>query len=640
MSLFIRLYRYLRPSTSTAVLIVIVSIMTSFTGIASIYSILPLLNTVFYSNNTIDASISSEIKTSEEKNSSISINYYPFINTDKLKDSINDSFSKAFYSKTKTHTLFNVCLFLIASFAIKNIFAFLNTQLLFRIKTKAIKSLRDDVFGHIIEMHLDYFNKNRVGNLMTLVYNDVQAVNDTISLIFINLIQNPFLIIIYIATLLIISWKLTLLTFITSLIIFIVIRFMGNEVNRLSVNLRIKMGDMFSLLQEKLNGIKVIKTNAFETIEFDRFQTFTGYFSKLDIKIGMLSNIIAPMNETLFITTIAIVLWLGGHEVFNGNISSAELIFFIFTLYSIMSPIKELGDLNTRMAVGKASATRLFELLDTKSAIVNGTLSINRFSSQISFENVSFRYNNEPCVPNVIDNVSFEINKGEIVALVGHSGSGKSTLVDLLLRFYDVDRGRITIDGVDIREYDVKQLRKIIGVVSQEVILFNDTIEENIAYGANGEIMQEKIIDATVLANAHTFIEEKPMKYKTQIGDRGIQLSGGQRQRLAIARALVKNPDILIFDEATSALDNESEKVVQNAIDQALTNRTALVVAHRLSTVRNADRIIVLEGGRVIEMGNHEQLIKLEGVYCHLYDIQYSGKKHEKDSSLTMSISI
>ena len=278
------------------------------------------------------------------------------------------------------------------------------------------------------------------------------------------------------------------------------------------------------------------------------------------------------------------------------------------------------------MAVGKASAERLFELLDTVPDISNGTRSINSFVHEIRFEDVSFKYSNETGAPNVLDHVSLEIKKGEIVALVGQSGSGKSTMVDLLLRFYDVDSGRITIDGVDIREYDFKQFRSMIGLVNQDVILFTDTIGENIAYGSNGEIRREMIIAAANMANAHLFIEEKPKKYETLIGDRGVQLSGGQRQRLAIARAIVKNPEFLILDEATSALDNESEKVVQEAIDHALANRTALVVAHRLSTVRNADRIIVIDRGRVIETGNHQELLKLDGLYKHLYDIQFLGK--------------
>jgi len=383
---------------------------------------------------------------------------------------------------------------------------------------------------------------------------------------------------------------------------------------------------MNSVLQEKFSGIKVIKSSAFENVELERFQAFTRGFRNLDIRIARLRNIIGPLNETLLVAAIALVLWFGGLQVFEGGMTSSELILFAFTLYSTMGPIKMFGDVNTQMALGMISAERLFELLDTVPDIVNGTRVIEGFSHEIRFEDVSFKYNKDADAPNVLDHVSFELKKGEMVALVGQSGSGKSTTVDLLLRFYDVDSGRITIDGVDIREYDFKQLRRMIGVVSQEVILFNDTIHSNIAYGTNEAISRERVITASKMANAHQFIEEKPDQYETLIGDRGVQLSGGQRQRLAIARAMVKNPQLLIFDEATSALDNESEKVVQQAIDHALENRTALVVAHRLSTIRNADRIIVMDRGRAAESGNHEELLELGGLYKHLYDIQFTGK--------------
>jgi ATP-binding cassette, subfamily B, bacterial MsbA len=547
-------------------------------------------------------------------------------NTENIKASATSAFEHAFAAKTKEQTLFNICLFLIASFAVKNLFVYLNGQIIFRIQTKTAKKLRDDVFSSIIEMHLDYFNKNRVGNLMNLVYNDVQAVNNTVSSTFVNFLQNPFSILVYVGVLIVLNWKLTLFASFTSLVIFFVIRTIGKEIKGLATTFRSSMGDMNSVLQEKFSGIKVIKSSAFENVELERFQAFTRGFRNLDIRIARLRNIIGPLNETLLVAAIALVLWFGGLQVFEGGMTSSELILFAFTLYSTMGPIKMFGDVNTQMALGMISAERLFELLDTVPDIVNGTRVIEGFSHEIRFEDVSFKYNKDADAPNVLDHVSFELKKGEMVALVGQSGSGKSTTVDLLLRFYDVDSGRITIDGVDIREYDFKQLRRMIGVVSQEVILFNDTIHSNIAYGTNEAISRERVITASKMANAHQFIEEKPDQYETLIGDRGVQLSGGQRQRLAIARAMVKNPQLLIFDEATSALDNESEKVVQQAIDHALENRTALVVAHRLSTIRNADRIIVMDRGRAAESGNHEELLELGGLYKHLYDIQFTGK--------------
>lgn len=544
-------------------------------------------------------------------------------------------FQRWFSAPTKELKLLKICIFLILAFTLKNFFIYLNGQFIFRIQTKTVKKLRDDVFHSIIEMHLDYFNKNRVGNLMNYVSNDVENINISINSTFINFLQNPFAVIVYIGVLLALSWQLTLFATFTSLLIFVIILFLGRNIKGHALNLQTSMGDMNSLLQEKFNGIKVIKSTAFENIETARFMSFTNDFRKIGIKIARIRNIISPLNETLLIAAIAMVLWFGGLQVFKGVMTANELLVFAFALFSAMGPIKMISDANLAIKVGMISAERLFGVLDAKPEVTNGHLAINSFSKNITFEDVCFRYNKDSEAPNVLDHVSFEINKGEMVALIGQSGSGKSTVVDLLLRFYDVDSGRITIDGMNIREFDYKQLRQMIGIVSQEVILFNDSIEQNIAYGLHEKIDHTRIEQAAKLANAHEFIEEKPQGYQTLIGDRGLQLSGGQRQRLAIARAMVKNPELLIFDEATSALDNESEKVVQQAIDQSMENRTALVVAHRLSTIKNADKIIVMERGSVVETGNHHELLEKNGMYKMLYDIQFSVTAPAPETGIT-----
>ncbi|NTV02692.1 MAG: ABC transporter ATP-binding protein [Chlorobiaceae bacterium] len=640
MTLLVRILKYLAPSKGNIVLVVLVSMITSLLGVVSIYSILPLLNEVFTTGSTVQASSStshvpqgfiaptikpegmgSAQSTTEKQPTADKMN-----NTEELKSWALEKFQKMFKAPTRELTLLKICLFLVSTFAVKNLFIYINDQLIFRIQTKTAKKLRDDVFNSIIEMPLEYFNKNRVGHLMNYVYNDVECVNNSISSSFVNFLQNPFSIIVYLGVLLALSWKLTLFSALTSLTILLFIQLIGKNVKGLSLSFQTRMGDMNSVLQEKLNGIKVIKSTAYEEIELERFKAFTNDFRKLGIRISQLRSLISPLNETLLIAAIAMVLWFGGLQVFHGSMTANELLVFAFALYSTMGPIKSLGDVNTSLHMGLASGERLFELLDTTPAIINGNRLIKTFNDKIRFEDVSFRYNKEPDAPYVLDHVSFQINKGEMVALIGQSGSGKSTVVDLLMRFYDVDSGRITIDGIDIREFDYKQLRKMVGVVSQEVILFNDTIERNIAYGVHGKIDRERVEQAAVLANAHQFIREKPQQYDTMIGDRGIQLSGGQRQRIAIARAMVKNPELLIFDEATSALDNESEKVVQQAIDHAMENRTALVVAHRLSTIKNADKIIVMDRGRVVEEGNHRSLLEENGVYKMLYDIQFSNK--------------
>lgn len=630
MKVLVRILKYLAPSKGKIALVVLVSMLTSLFSVVSIYSVLPLLNAIFTSDKTVAESVvDNDSRPTGGEGLEVQDAAAPKsgIDTEKLKKQVRQAFESVFYAETKQQTLFNICLFLIAAFFFKNLFLYINKQLIFAIQTKATKKLRDNVFESIIEMHLDYFNNQRVGNLMNHVYNDVMNVQGSISSTFINLIQNPFAIFVYMGVLIALSWKLTLFAFAVSIIIFFVIRIIGKKVRKLAFSFQNSMGDMNSVLQEKFNGIKVIKSSAYEDIEFMKFRSFTKDFRRLELKINRLKNIISPLNETLLVTAIAFVLWFGGLQVFAGTMTANELIVFAFSLYSTMGPIKMLGEANTQIQLGLISAERLFAVLDAESDVVNGTKPIERLDHTIKFEDVSFKYRKEADAPLVLDHVSFEIKKGEMVALVGQSGSGKSTVVDLLLRFYDVDGGRITIDGTDIREFDYKQLRRIIGVVSQEVILFNDSIEQNIAYGVHGEAEHEQVVRSAKLANAHKFIAEKPQQYGTLVGDRGIQLSGGQRQRLAIARAMVKNPELLIFDEATSALDNESEKVVQEAIDHALQDRTALVVAHRLSTVKNADKIIVMDRGKVAESGSHKELLEKNGLYKMYYDIQFEGKQ-------------
>lgn len=640
-----RILRYMAPSKGQIVVVLIVSMLTSLLSVISIYSILPLLNAVFSSpapavstEAPLHPGSTAAGKTTVTRQTAAT-SLKPTISTGALSDAERikalalEEFKQLFDSSSKELTLLKICGFLIFAFALKNLFIYMNGQIIFRIQTKTAKRLRDEVFHSIIEMHLDYFNKNRVGHLMSYVNTDVENVNTSISSTFINLLQNPFSILIYIGVLIALSWKLTIFATLTSVAIFYILNFAGRNIKGLALKYQQRIGDMNSVLQEKFNGIKVIKSSAFEHVELSKFKDFTNDFRKIDIKIARIRNIISPLNETLLISAIALVLWFGGLQVFAGAMSGNELLVFAFTLYSIMGPIKMLGSGNIAVKTGMISVERLFALLDTKPAIANGTLPIESFNHSIRFDDVCFKYNKEPDAPYILNHISFEIKKGEIVALIGQSGSGKSTIADLLLRFYDVDSGRITIDGKEIREYDYKQLRRLIGIVSQEVILFNDSIEQNIAYGIEEPLNHEHIVAAAKLANAHGFIMEKAEQYKTMIGDRGIQLSGGQRQRIAIARAMINNPQLLIFDEATSALDNESEQVVQEAINHAMHDRTALVVAHRLSTIKHADKIIVMERGRIVEAGNHAGLLAMNGTYKKLYDIQFAGKQEKTELS-------
>ncbi|NTV21841.1 MAG: ABC transporter ATP-binding protein, partial [Chlorobium limicola] len=369
MALLLRIVKYLAPSKGKIALVILVSIITSLLGVVSIYSVLPLLNAVFNAERPIEAPLrpgkgglpEADLQKREKKLSASDVPGLQSLDTDKLKESVTEKFEQAFHAETRQQTLLNICLFLIASFALKNFFVYLNGQLIFRVQTKTAKKLRDDVFRNIIEMHLDYFNKNRVGNLMNLVYNDVQAVNTTVSSTFVNFLQNPFAILVYVGVLLVLSWKLTLFAALSSLLIFFVIRTIGRQVKELATSFRNNMGDMNSVLQEKFSGIKVIKSSAFEDVEYARFQVFTRDFRNLDIKISRLRNIIGPLNETLLVAAIALVLWFGGLQVFDGSMTSSELILFAFTLYSTMGPIKMFGNVSTQLQLGMVSAERLFE---------------------------------------------------------------------------------------------------------------------------------------------------------------------------------------------------------------------------------------------------------------------------------------
>ncbi len=610
MSLYWRVLRYLAPETSQMILTIVLGVLTSLFSVVSIYTILPLLDTVFNGDKaTIAAPASAVAPPNLER-----------FNTDKLKEEALRQFQTLMQGATREETLRNICLFLIISFLLKNIFLYLSNQMMFRIETKTAKKLRDDVFGKILSMQLDYFNRHRVGTLMQRVNNDVYTVQINVSGSFINLVRNTILALCYLGVLLIISWQLTCFAFAVSILSLVIIRLVGARVREQADVIQDNSGMMNSRLQEIFNGVKLVKANAMEDREALRFGFLTDAYRRANLKIYSLRGVLSPLNETLGIGAIACVLWFGGVQVFQGAMTSAELVLFAFALYSVMNPIKTLAETNSRIQEGMSAAEKLFEILDATPSIVNGTKQLTGIEQGITFQHVWFRYGEDY----VLKDVSFEIPKGEMVALVGQSGSGKSTTVDLLLRFYDVERGAILIDGVNIKEFDVQSLRQIFGVVSQEVVLFNDTIYNNIRYGCADNPSRERVVEAARIANAHTFISETPEQYETMIGDRGVRLSGGQRQRLSIARAMLKNPPVLIFDEATSALDNESEKIVQEAIDNAMNHRTALVIAHRLSTIKNADNIIVLEKGEIKESGNHLALIAQDGIYKRLYEMQFA----------------
>ena len=453
--------------------------------------------------------------------------------------------------------------------------------------------------------------------------NDVEQLQVALAVVFQRLFVEPINILTFVTLLFIISWKLALIAIVIIPLAGITIISIGRSIRRKSRRTQAKIAEIMQILTETLTSIRIVKAFVNEKEEVKKFTGESKNYFKLLLKRARLDLISAPVTESFGVIIGVVLLWYGGLEVLsNEGVSAEDFIRFIVILFSILGPIKQMSNVNLKIQVGAASAERIFELLDTPPEIVEdlNPVDLKVFKNSIEFDKVHFEYNDGDTL--VLDQVTFSIKKGEVVAMVGPSGSGKSTIADLIPRFYDVTTGSIEIDGHDLRKATLASIRGNMGIVTQEVILFNDTIKNNIAY-AQPNVTNEAIIKAAEAANALDFIEKTPEGFNTLIGERGVNLSGGQKQRLAIARALLKNPPILILDEATSALDTESEKKVQNAIENLMKDRTALVIAHRLSTVQNADKIIVIDEGKVVEIGTHNELYENGRLYRRLYDIQF-----------------
>jgi len=525
--------------------------------------------------------------------------------------------------ETPLESLKVLCFSILTVFFTKNIFLYLKNILLRIVELKLVKEIRDSLYIHIQSLSLGYFNKKQTGTISSIVMNDVEQLQIALGVVFQRLFVEPVNIITFVALLFIISWKLALIAIIIIPLAGIAIIGIGRSIRRKSRRTQSKIAEIMQILTETLSSIRIVKAFVNEKKEVNKFTRKSEHYFKLLLKRARLDLIASPITESFGVVIGVVLLWYGGMEVLaNRGISAEDFIRFILILFSILGPIKQMSNVNIKIQMGAASAERIFGLLDTPPEIVEdpNPVDLGTFNSSIEFDKVHFEYNDVD--DRVLRELSFTINKGEVVALVGPSGSGKSTIADLIPRFYDVLSGSILIDGHDIRKISLSSLRGNMGIVTQEVILFNDTIRNNIAYG-QPNVSEEAIRQAADAANATTFIEETTHGFDTLIGERGVNLSGGQKQRLAIARALLKNPSILILDEATSALDTESEKMVQRAIEVLMKDRTALVIAHRLSTVQNADKIIVLEKGEIIEVGSHTDLYNKGGLYRRLYDIQF-----------------
>jgi len=523
------------------------------------------------------------------------------------------------YEGAPEDRLARFCVIFFALMLVKNVFGYISTYLTIYLEQSVLYRIRNDLYGTVQILPMSFFDRQRTGHLISRITNDVTNLRGVVVGSLASIVRNGLMTLIAITIVFVTSWKLSLLTVVLVPLNVLLIGIISRKLRKGSLRAQERMADMTSVLQETISGVRVVKAFGMEDFEKGKFRFFNRRYVTEYLKMRRFAEIASPTSETLGIIASVIILWYGGRLVIAEHLDPAHLMMFIGAMLWIVTPIKNLSKLNSVIQEGLASGDRIFQVLDIGSEDEDeGDIELERLNDVIVYENLSFGYDDDV---EVLADVNFDINMGEIVAIVGPSGAGKSTLADLLPRFYRPTSGRITIDGIDISEVRLASLRSLMGIVTQETILFNDTVFNNIAYGLE-DCPEEDVVRAANAANAHDFITAMPNGYETVIGDRGIQLSGGQRQRLAIARALLKDPQILILDEATSSLDVESEALVQEAIDRLVKGRTTFVIAHRLSTIRNADKIIVVENGRVEQIGTHEELIREEGTYRKLYHLQ------------------
>ena len=520
-------------------------------------------------------------------------------------------------------TLLLLCLFLCVMTILKTASYFGSSAVMVPIRTGIVKDLRMEIYRKILSLPLGFFSEERKGDIIARISGDVQEVETSITASLDMLIKNPILIVFYFTTLILISWKMTLFTILFAPLMLWIMGAIGRRLKAQSLEAQQLWSDTMSQVEETLGGLRVIKAFLAEDKMERRFEGITGAMRDKTARVSTRQVLAHPVSECLGTIMIAIILWFGGTLILNDRspIDAPTFIFYMTILYSVIQPIKELSRAAYGIPKGLASMERISKILDSRSDIVEAPdpVSLDAFRDSIRFEGVEFRYAEEG--KEVLKGIDLTIPKGRTIAIVGASGAGKTTLVDLIPRFYDTTGGRILIDGVDLRDASLRDLRALMGNVNQDPILFNDTIFNNIAFGVE-DATEEEVIAAAKIANAHDFIMEKEEGYQTNIGDRGSKLSGGQRQRISIARAILKNPPILILDEATASLDTESERAVQEALDRLMSNRTTIAIAHRLSTIRGADEIIVMDEGRIVERGRHESLLALGGYYKKLNDMQ------------------
>lgn len=552
-----------------------------------------------------------------------SMNSQPLISNN---ESISASIKQWFFTsvldivKSDSHskTLFHLGLLILFLFILKNLTKYLGNNVNVRLGEGISKSIRDQLFRKIMSLSMDYFNRSKVGDNISFITNSVATMNGAVSPLFLTVFRQPIEIALFLAVLFSYSPFLTLIAFSTSIGSLLIIKLSTKAIKNYASRMLFSMHALTSLIQEMISGIRLVKTTATEEKATSQFEQETQRYVKASVKNQKLVDLVPALNEILAISALCAVLYVGGNQVYAGELKPQELMTFLFALFSIMSPIAQLTNTPAVIQKGIVAAESVFDIIDQQPTVKNGNTSIKTFTSSITVDNLHFSYDGNH---EVLHDIHLSIDKGKTIALVGQSGSGKSTMSDLIVRLYDPNKGSICVDGINIKEFSIEEYRQLFGIVSQDSFLFNDTIAENICFGKN-TISEDEMIYAAKMANAHDFIMSLPLGYQTKIGDRGVLLSGGQKQRLAIARALVRKPQILIFDEATSALDAESEHLVQEAIHNLLQGRTALIIAHRLSTIIDADCIYVFDNGSIAESGTHKELLEKGGIYSRLCSLQ------------------
>ncbi len=604
---FLRILSYASPLGPSAIKYALLTLLYVAFSLVNFTVLIPLLEVLF------DQVDQPQAKAIAPPDFSFTIDYF--------KNTFYYHFNTIILEKGRVGALQFVCVVIVVSVFLCNIFRYLSSMVLVSLRVKVLRNMRNDIFKKVSELHLGYFTEQKKGDLISRMTVDIQEIQNSVTNSLKVLFKEPVLVIGYFAILFSMSVKLTLFTILVLPISGSIIAIIAQRLKKRAVQSQESLGRILNMLDETLSGMRIVKAFNSEKILVNKFDKEVRVNERYSFSVLQKFEMAGPISEFLGVFAVAAILLVGGTMVLNqeGDMSAPKFMGFLIIFTQVLTPAKAISTSITNINKGLAAAVRIFEIIDTQPDIKESknAREINQLENEIAYKNVHFAYGEDE----VLTNINLEIKKGEVVALVGPSGGGKSTLADLIPRFYDPTTGSIEIDGIDIKEYKMNHLRSLMGIVTQESILFNDTIKNNIAFGLE-DIDEGKVIEAAKVANAHDFIINTPDGYNTMIGERGTKLSGGQRQRLSIARAVLKDPDILILDEATSALDSESEKLVQQALINLMKDRTSLVIAHRLSTIQNADKIVVIEKGKIIQAGTHDELSTTKGLYQKLIKMQ------------------